>query len=286
MSHEFRCLVCAAPEALPVFIGCKDYYLGKPQTADYHRCSTCGVLQQFPLPADIGALYEAYPIHSQKSPIYELLRRLVMGRVYYDARGLAARGGVLLDYGCGDGAYLERWRGAGLALVGYENDANHARRLTERLGLPVLSDREELLRDYAGRVQVLTMHFVLEHVTDLDATFADAATLLEPGGTFYYVVPNATSFEARLFGRKWHNLDPPRHISFPARDAARRLASRHGFEVAEERPVAFPNGFAASLAVLLLGRFRFPLFALCLPLGVVFSRLIPSGCRAYRLVRR
>ena len=156
-----------------------------------------------------------------------------MGPVYYDARSRHAPGTVLLDYGCGDGGYLESQKGAGLELVGYENDAAQAGRLADELGLPVLASREELRRAYGGRVGVLTMHFVLEHLSDLDAAFDDAATLLQRGGTFYYVVPHAASLEARLFGRKWHNLDPPRHISFPDDETARRLADRHGFTIAE-----------------------------------------------------
>jgi len=36
----------------------------------------------------------------------------------------------------------------------------------------------------------------------------------------------------------------------------------------------------------LSGRFRFPLFALALPLGVVWSRLVPTGSHAYWLARQ
>jgi hypothetical protein len=129
------------------------------------------------------------------------------------------------------------------------------------------------------------MHFTLEHLTDLDLAFGEASTLLRTGGLFYYVVPDPSSLEARLFASKWHNLDPPRHVSFPDRETARRLGERHGFAVSAERPVAFPNGLAASLPVVLTGRFRFPLFALFMPLGIAFSRLVPTGCRAYHLVR-
>jgi hypothetical protein len=230
-------------------------------------------------------LYETYPIHTRKPGLYDLLRHLVMGPVYYGARGRHAPGTLLVDYGCGDGGYLESQKGAGLELVGYENSAAQARRLADALGLPVFAERDALRRAHGGQVGVLTMHFVLEHVLDLDATFDDAATLVQRGGTFYYVVPQIASCEARLFGRKWHNLDSPRHISFPDDATAQRLAARHGFTVAESRPVAFPNSSAASLAVVLTGRFRFAVFALCLPLGIVLSRLVPTGSRAYRLLR-
>jgi SAM-dependent methyltransferase len=277
-------VVCRGGDGDAVYLGCEDYYLGTPARVDYHRCRECGVLQQSPVPADVSPFYERYPIHARKSALYDALRRLVMSPVYYDP-GRHPPGSVLLDYGCGDGGYLAWHRGKGFTLLGYEASPAQAARVASQLGIPVYADTGTLLRDHGGAVDAVTMHFALEHVTDLDAVFREAQALLRPGGTFHYVVPDPGSFEARLFGRKWHGLDPPRHVSFPDVGAARRLAGRHGFTVAAERAVAFPNGLAASLPVVLTGRFRFWLFALCLPLGIVFSRLVPTGCRAYRLVR-
>jgi SAM-dependent methyltransferase len=280
----FRCLVCRGGEGAAAHLGCEDHYLGTPGRFDYYRCRDCGVLQLSPVPADVSAFYARYPVHARKSALYAALRRLVMSSVYYDL-GRHPRGSVLLDYGCGDGGYLETYRGKGFTLLGYEKSPEQAARVAGDLGIPVYADGEALLREHAGAVDVLTMHFTLEHVTDLDAAFREAAALLRSGGTFYSVVPDPASFEARLFGKKWHNLDPPRHVSFPDGGAARRLAERHGFTVSAEHPVAFPNGFAASVPVVLTGRFRFPLFALFLPLGIAFSRLVPTGCRAFHLVR-
>jgi SAM-dependent methyltransferase len=284
LSNTFRCLVCHGGEGTAVYLGCRDYYLGTPGQVDYYRCRACGLLQQFPIPVDVSAFYEHYPIHARKSRLYATLRRLVMSPVYYDL-ARHPKGSVLLDYGCGDGGYLERYQGKGFTLLGYEKSPALAAQLADHLGLPVYADMETLLREREGAVDVLTMHFALEHLTDLDAAFREVRALLRPGGVFYYVVPHASSFEARLFAKKWHNLDPPRHISFPDSGTARRLADRHGFTVSAEHPVAFPNGFAASMPVVVTGCFRFPLFAAFLPLGIAFSRLVPTGCRAYHLVR-
>jgi SAM-dependent methyltransferase len=283
-SAPFRCLVCHGSEGTAAYLGCEDYYLGTAWRVDYYRCRACGLLQQFPIPADVAAFYAHYPIHAPKSRLYTTLRRHVMSPVYYDL-ARHPRGSVLLDYGCGDGGYLERYQGKGFTLLGYEKSPVQAARLGDRLGLRVYADVETLRREREGAVDVLTMHFVVEHLTDLDAAFREVRALLRPGGLFYYVVPDVSSFEARLFARRWHGLDPPRHISFPDSGSARRLADRHGFVVSAEHPAAFPNGFAASMSVVLTGRFRFPLFAAFLPLGIAFSRVVPTGSRAYHLVR-
>lgn len=283
---SFRCLVCHAEGGTDLVYGaCADYYLGTPFRVDYVRCRACGLLQQSPLPEDVSPFYGAYPVHEPKSKLYAMLRWLVMSPIYYDARQHPA-GIALLDYGCGDGGYLEAVGGRGFRLLGYEPEAGQAARLSERLGIPVHADLESLLASHSGMLDVVTLHMVLEHLTDPDAALATARHLLKPGGTLYVVVPHADSFEARLFGRKWHNLDPPRHISFPLLEHVRRLAERHGYTLARHGPVPFPNGCAASLPVVLSGRFRFPLFALFLPLGVVYSRLVPTGSHAYWLIRQ
>lgn len=284
MNASFRCLACGRGASRMFRARCADFYLSTPFLVDYHRCCDCGLVQQFPVPTDVEPFYRAYPIHAPKSTAHDMARRFVMSPVYYAAK-TEPRGSVLLDFGCGDGAYLRDQGSRGLALLGFESDPTLAATLSARLAVSVYSDRHRLLEERGGSVDVVTLHFVLEHVVDLHGTFADISRLLRPGGRLYLVVPEIRSLEARLFGAKWHGLDPPRHISFPDATAIALFADRYGFSVAERRPVPFPNGFAASLPVILTGRFHFVLFAAFLPLGIVFSRLAPTGATAYLLVK-
>lgn len=282
--NSFVCLNCGHKRASQLYTDCGDLYLGKPVRVDYVRCEECDLVQQSPVPEDVTSFYEAYPVHVHKSWLYDRARRIVMKQVYYDAASLSA-GGLLLDYGCGDGSYLETLTGKHFELVGFEVDPVHAERLSHRLGIPVYSDGAALVAQYRNRVDVLTAHFVLEHVTDLDATFQRIGTLLCPGGTARIVVPNISSWESRVFRTKWHGLDPPRHISFPDARVVGAIAARHSLTLAEERSVAFPNGVAGSLATVLGGRFRYPLYVLFLPLGILVSAIAPSGQKAYRLIK-
>ena len=277
-------MCCGRKSATSLYFAVPDYYLGKPVRVDYVTCVACGLVQQTPVPGDVADFYDDYPVHHERSSPLERAAGLLMRDVYRDASRDAA-GSVMLDYGCGNGAYLGSLRGRAFELLGLERDAVQASRVSERLGVPVYGDPEALLRDHRGRVDVLTMHFVLEHVTDLSETFSRVSQLLKPGGSAYIVVPNASSWERRLFGRKWHGLDPPRHISFPDAPAVGDLARRHGMTLHQSRPVAFPNGVAGSIPVVLLGRFSSPLFLACLPLGVLLSRLAPTGCTAFVVVK-
>jgi SAM-dependent methyltransferase len=280
----FECLCCGGGVAAPVFRGCVDYYLRTPFLTDYYRCRTCDLVQQWPVPQDVSAFYEDYPVHARKSSAFDAVRGILMSRVYFRPGPRVRR---LLDFGCGDGAYMSRVQRDGLEVTGFEPDPTRAEALSSTLGIKVYADADELLRTCdSGGFDAVTMHSVLEHVTDLHGTFDLAARLLRPGGVLYAVVPQVSSAEARLFGRRWHGLDPPRHISFPEPVVVTRLADRHGFRVVRQAAVPFPTGFAGSVAPALLGRFSFAVMAAVLPATLAFTVIIPGGFRAFTLARR
>ncbi len=282
---NFACLVCRNTEATLVYKACPDYYVGKPYLTDYYRCQRCQLVQQSPIPKDVSPFYVDYPIHRKKSALYDAFRWLVMGPVYFNPK-LLKSGMQLLDYGCGDGSFL-MWaqeKRPDLSYAGFELSEKHAVALSKQIGIPVDHQLDRLLDRWEGKCDVVTMHFTLEHVTDLHGTVKTIARLLKPGGQVYFVVPHFESLERVCFGKRWHNLDAPRHISFPDKRAMQALGQECGLSLQKSTSIAFPNGFAGSLAIL-KGRFRMALFFMFLPLGIVFSRLFPTGSQGVWLVK-
>ena len=129
----------------------------------------CGLVQQHPVPADLGALYSDYPIHAGKSGLHEWFRRVVLKDVYFDPRGLPA-GSRLLDFGCGDGWFLDATKKAGVTCEGYEFQPDHAGRLSAHLGVRVFGDFDRLVQERQGAYDAITLHNVLEHVADPGST--------------------------------------------------------------------------------------------------------------------
>lgn len=279
---NFNCIVCSGHSGDAYYLHCRDYYLGTPYPVDYWKCQTCGLVQQNPIPEDTSVFYVRYPVHAKKSNWSNALRRLLMAGSYYPAKHSATTR-KLLDFGCGDGWFLESCTGKNYALWGFEPDPAHARSVSALIGVPIESDIQQLKEKHADSFDTVTMNFVVEHLTDLDQTFSDVHELLKPGGEFHFSVPNLESTEARLFGRKWHGLDPPRHISFPGESIVRRLADRHGFELVRAHNVGFPPGLAGSIPTALTGKFRYPLFMISMPLALVAGYLWPQSARAYFL---
>ena len=73
-------------------------------------------------------------------------------------------------------------------------------------------------------------------------------------------------------------------MSFPNAEVARRLAAEHaGLRVVREKRLPFPNGIAASIPAVLVGRFSFPIFLLALPFGVLLSWVLPRAMQGFWL---
>jgi SAM-dependent methyltransferase len=95
------------------------------------------------------------------------------------------------------------------------------------------------------------MFHVLEHLPDPRPYLETARDLLAPGGRLIVQVPNAASWQFRLFGRYWNGIDVPRHLhDFRAVDV-RRLLESIGFELLREKHFSLrdnPAGLATTLA--------------------------------------
>lgn len=283
--EKFCCLACGGSSSTQTLADCPDYYLGTPYRVDFWECADCKLVQQHPVPRDTTAFYADYPVHTKKGLLFRWFRRLLMASSYFPVRAEHAHK-RLLDFGCGDGWFLESCKSKRLDVAGFERDPVHAWNLASELGVPVHSDLGDLLREEHARFDIVTMNFVVEHVTDLHATFDLAAHLLKPGGLFYFSVPAYDALEHKIFGKNWHSLDAPRHISFPGPTVIASLAGQHGFALSQTRRLPFPTDFAASLAVAIAGKFKYPIFLACLPVSLIFNLFFRTSAYGYWLRRQ
>lgn len=237
------------------------------------------MVQQHPLPTYTGQLYADYPIHHTKSLWYEAARKLLLKPVYFPLSKVTPES-RLLDYGCGDGGYLGWLKERTDHLAGFEIDPAQARRVSVRSGVSVFSDFATLKSEHPDGFDIITMHFVLEHLSDPLETLDSLSALLRAGGTIFATVPYLDCWEYRLFKRRWHGLDAPRHLSFPEQEHAEKMGARCGLHTTVISFVSFPNTFAASMATLPGWRFRPSLFALYLIPGLLASRIFSRNTMA------
>ena len=275
-------MVCGHPVDVPWLENCLDLYLCTSFRVDYRACRHCGLVQQVPMPRDTDSFYPAYPMHQTRKIIYNRARAMLHRGIYMRPTA-DMKNGRLLDFGCGDGSYLQSIQSRVGQVFGFEPNPNVAAITSVRLNIQVFHDVRALATELANSIDCITAHFVLEHVLGLHQTFALFADVLKPGGQVHVVVPNIRSWEARLFRRQWHGLDAPRHISFPDDASLNILAERHGLQLVNAKSVAFPNTVAASLATMIVGHYQHMLFLTFMPLGIGCAFLFPNGTRVFKL---
>ena len=278
---NYKCIYCGSSRGKNWLLKCRDYYLQKPQISDYLECENCNSYQQYPIPSDTSSFYDDYPIHQQKSVFFHYFRKLFFSKAMYSPPATAQ--GVLLDYGCGDGSYLSEVIDKVPSVLGFEPNSDHAKTLSEIIGVPIYSDEDLLVNECSGQINTVTMHMVLEHLTNLNDTFNNINKLLVDQGLFYILIPNAHSWESKLFKRKWHGLDAPRHISFASDNGIQVLAEKNGFVIDKKYFVSYPTSIAGSIPPLIVNKFNYLLFLACLPVSFIVSRIFPSGSKVYIL---
>ena len=275
-ADDFSCLVCGGKRYVVYLLKCQDLYLGSPFIVDYVTCADCALVQQHPLPHDIAALYEVYPVHEKKSALFELLRGMIFFQVYFRS-STASSGQRLLDFGCGDGGYLWRAKKRRLDCVGYEPESGQATAVEKRHGIPVYSDMQKLKAAVGEGFDYITLHFVFEHLDKPSDTMRQLADMLKPGGVIYMTVPALNSWEATFFGRRWSGLDPPRHIAFHNPPHLKRLAGQCGLRLQRYKRIHFANSLAGSLSNVAAGKFVHPLFYLLMPISWAAAFIAPGG---------
>lgn len=159
--------------------------------------------------------------------------------------------GVLLDVGCGLGAYLCLLRSLGWRVYGIESNRRAALYAQERLGLDVKGVHFEDAVFPENFFDVITMWHSLEHFPDPKRILLKANRLLKPGGLLLIGVPNDASMDRRLFGQHWNGAEIPLHLFHFNPISLRTALEITGFRCEKVTHTIRPSDFASSLRNLL-----------------------------------
>ena len=167
-------------------------------------CRRCGVATTEPWPTD-AELDHAYrgwyrPDNGRFGRLGDAFLRRSRARLAKRLDRLAPPGPVL-DVGAGDGVLLDALRRAGREAVGLERESQRT------------DVREDDVTEVDGTWAAVVFWHSLEHLRNPREALAHAAGLLAAGGVLVVAVPNAGSWQARLFGDRWFALDLPRHLA-------------------------------------------------------------------------
>jgi 2-polyprenyl-3-methyl-5-hydroxy-6-metoxy-1,4-benzoquinol methylase len=233
------CIVCKGHAFIP--------YL-KSQKYSITRCLTCGLrfLEPQPTAKELAALYSQDYFISQNAGVRGYSeyvseasnhRRTFRNRLRLLPR--PERGSSLMDLGAATGFFVEQARLAGWDAQGIEPSAWASRHARETLGQPVFTGTLGEAQVPESSFDVVTMWEVIEHLPDPRTLLAGVTSILKPGGYLALSTPDAGSFVARLFGKRWLGWRKiPEHLFFFDFPTLNRLLVDTGFEVLKRRYVS------------------------------------------------
>lgn len=175
-----------------------------PSAANRHLPSGCGrdilpAMQTAHFDQQEIAKFEAmaeewWDEHGKFKPLHKLNPL----RLDYIARQVNLQGAALLDVGCGGGLLAEGLAARGAQVTGLDRSPKAlgvARAHSAQSGVAVdyiENDAESWAVEHREAYDVITCLEVLEHVPDVARTVAACASMLKPGGHFFFATLNRT----------------------------------------------------------------------------------------------
>jgi SAM-dependent methyltransferase len=213
-------------------------------------CASCGHIQSSDLP-DIAEFYDTRYKCSMASEEFDQLCGMRDGRPIFrtDAQAAAVLGKVfprlgaqVLDYGAGKAATLRKITAQRPDLVPHVFDVSDDYHASWRGWLP-----EDAMATYTvpegwnGRFDLITAHYVFEHVQAPADIIRGLATLLAPRGQLFFSVPDCAANVGDLLVAE--------HVSHFTEVSLRRLVDDAGLALVDIDAGALPGAFTVVCSV-------------------------------------
>ena len=259
-----NCMLCGSSEQDILYI-IPDYLLNRTGiSTTLVKCPQCGLIFQNPrLAIDEMEIhyppdYDSYLPATGPEKSSWLMSKAINYGIYKRCKVVREqfREGNILDIGCATGEFLSGmsnypgWRTFGVEPNHYA--ANLAR---QKYGLDVFIGTLEQAAYQSGFFDVITLWDVFEHLHDPVGTLNEIHRILKTKGIVIVRVPNAYSWDARLFKQYWAGLDAPRHLYVFEPLTLKMIFTLAGFDVdkIECRIGSYPT-FVLSLRFWMVGR--------------------------------
>jgi len=140
--------------------------------------------------------------------------------------------GTILDVGCGAGFFLRALNPQRWTRFGVETGEVAARLAESALGNGRVFQGTLIDSSFTDvRFDVVTFWSALEHTTDPRDNLQKTRKMMKDGGSLVVQLPNAGSYQTRLFDGDWFALDAPRHRYHFTLSVLKQLLADTGFEV-------------------------------------------------------
>lgn len=141
----------------------------------------------------------------------------------------------LLDVGCAFGPFLTAAQEEGYIPLGLDISQDAVNYVHRHLGIPAWHDPFDCMSEHVqkviGKVDVLTMWYVIEHFENLDNVLVRCSHLLRMNGILAFSTPNIRGISGRRKLKNFLANSPTDHFSIWSPQIARRVLRRYGFRI-------------------------------------------------------
>lgn len=155
------------------------------------------------------------------------------------------QGAKILDFGCGNGYFIDEIRRYGFSCFGVEINMV-GKKYAKAIGLEVKSE----LIDFEIIFDAITFWHSLEHLADPKEILEQTHNFLSKDGYIFIRVPNFASFWSKILKDRWIWYQPQNHISHFSIASLKKLLESSNFQIVSAKQQR-PNNFQTFLFFLL-----------------------------------
>jgi 2-polyprenyl-3-methyl-5-hydroxy-6-metoxy-1,4-benzoquinol methylase len=192
------------------------------------KCKACSFVFSYKIPEkfELDALYNGYGYYEKFSTLninrYDKL--LTEFNKYKQTN-------KILDYGCGNGYFLERAQLQGWNTFGIEYD-KYASEQCVKKNITMIAENESSLYE---KFDIVFISEVIEHVISPKQVIETINKYLRKKGLLYITTPNFNSISRLIMKSKWSALGYPEHISYFTSFTIKELLLKSNFSIDKSR---------------------------------------------------
>ena len=221
---EVPCPLCNGRD-LVLYVNAPSHY--GPEKLRVTRCRACRMIFTNPQSASYESRVRERGVLDRFFNPDRIAKARMLSSLHLSDRGSGGSGKRILDFGCGEGAFVRQAQHEGWDAMGVDLNDALVRAANEYWKFDSLHSKDlgDLLRE-GRRFDAIYTNQVFEHLRRPVELGQTLTNLLVPGGLIYIEVPNASRFHEVL--HRGGMLDPTSHFNHFTTHTLKQLAHRIG----------------------------------------------------------
>lgn len=267
--ESVNCILCGNNNSR-ILWSVKDRMGLTKETFNLVKCSKCDLIYMNPRP-ESDKMIEFYPDfywqmnEVSTDPIRRILNSIdtasdnAISEEKWRRIKFINKTGKLLDFGCGNGHFLNLIKQRGWQPFGVEFSSKAVDYAKTRFGINVHLGTIQQANFPPDSFDVITLWDVLEHLPNPLEVLCELRNLLKADGVLIIQVPNINGWQARIFQKYWFHIDAPRHLYHFSQKTLMQILQKAGYKIIKAEHFSIktdPPGIMISLINLLKECFK------------------------------